>query len=105
MSSDNDKVARFTQMLKDMKADYLVALPRKIELIQQLIADEKWADLNEEYHKLKGTGKTYGFPEVSEVCQALETLSAIRPVQNPEIFKNIPVQNVYLVLIPKLNLL
>ena len=87
MSSHDEKIARFTQMLIEMKHDYLESFPHKIATIKKFIAEEKWAELHDEYHKLKGTGKTYGFPEVSVVCEILETLTMTRPVKDPEIFK------------------
>lgn len=90
MSQNEEKIARFKKMLLDMKQDYLVALPKRIILIRDLTDKENWKDLNEEFHKLKGTGKTYGFPEISIVCEILETLSGKDRVPSPDVFKKVP---------------
>ena len=87
MSSNEEKIARFSQMLVEMKQDYLENFPKKIAVIKQLVATEKWSELNDEYHKLKGTGKTYGFPEISIVCEILEAHSMQNPAKDPELFK------------------
>jgi HPt (histidine-containing phosphotransfer) domain-containing protein len=88
MSADKEKIARFTQMLLEMKQDYLVGLPGKIAGIKKLIHAQSWTDLQEEFHKLKGTGKTYGFPQVSIVCERLETLLAENPEKEAQFFQN-----------------
>ena len=62
-------------VLADLKADYLKTLPAKIEKIKTLTFHQSWEQLADEYHKLKGTGKTYGFPEITLVCEKLEKLS------------------------------
>lgn len=86
MNSMDEKAARFTRMLSEMKEEYLKTLPRKISLIERLISEEKWQELHDEFHKLKGTGKTYGFPQITEVCLILESLSAQRPIQDKNLF-------------------
>lgn len=35
--------------------------------------------LREDFHKLKGTGKTYGFPEISELSEVVERVLIDRP--------------------------
>lgn len=86
MNSVDEKAARFSQLLLELKEEYLKALPKKIEKINQLLEEEKWNELHDEFHKLKGTGKTYGFPQISQVCQILENLSAMRPIQDKSLF-------------------
>ncbi len=61
MSDDLQKI------LEGLRKDYLKNLPARIELITDLIAKGETALVKTEFHKLKGTGKTYGLPEVSEV--------------------------------------
>ena len=36
-------------------------------------------DLREAFHKLKGTGRTYGMPEVSELAALVEEICSDRP--------------------------
>ncbi|PIS11578.1 MAG: hypothetical protein COT73_03200 [Bdellovibrio sp. CG10_big_fil_rev_8_21_14_0_10_47_8] len=82
-----DKTARFTQILQELKEEYLIRFPEKIELIKKLTAEQKWTELGDEYHKLKGTGKTYGFPEVSIVCEQLELLAFESEQAHQKIFE------------------
>jgi HPt (histidine-containing phosphotransfer) domain-containing protein len=59
-------------VMESLKQDYLEALPLKIQKIKDLTERQELDLLREEYHKLKGTGKTYGFPDISVVCAKLE---------------------------------
>lgn len=63
------------QLLKELKESYLKALPQKIEILQGHIKDQNWDQVVEESHKLKGTGRTYGFPEVTRVASRIEDLA------------------------------
>lgn len=73
-------------ILAELREEYLLRFPHKIALLKSLTESRKWRDLEEEYHKLKGSGKTYGYPEVSTVCQKLESLLMQDLVQDTEIF-------------------
>lgn len=64
----------FDEMMKNLKKEYVRDLPQKVETIRQFCEKGDVASLREEFHKLKGTGKTYGLPEVSELCAALEQI-------------------------------
>lgn len=77
---------KLSQVLAELKADYLKSLPAKIAHLQELTQQHDWHNLSEEYHKLKGTGKTYGFPEVSILCEKLEHLALQKETQIPGIF-------------------
>lgn len=63
---------KFSDLLKELKSDYLNILPERIANIEKLLMEKNWQQLHVEFHKLKGTGKTYGFPEVSEICEKME---------------------------------
>lgn len=67
--------AKLNQILAELKVEYLASFPQKIQKLKALTQSKDWTQLAEEYHKLKGTGKTYGFPEVSTICEKLETLA------------------------------
>jgi HPt (histidine-containing phosphotransfer) domain-containing protein len=58
--------------LAELKVEYRSQFPTKIRTLESAFQKEDWLKLADELHKLKGTGKTYGFPEVSSVCEALE---------------------------------
>jgi HPt (histidine-containing phosphotransfer) domain-containing protein len=70
--SKTDK--KLSELLSELKTDYLVKLPEKISVLKAHFHSHKWPELEEEFHKLKGTGKTYGFPDISVVCEKLELL-------------------------------
>ncbi len=59
----------------ELKAEYLQKFPVKLKILKELTELRSWQELENEYHKLKGTGKTFGFPEVSLVCEKLEGLA------------------------------
>jgi len=88
MSQSRHPGQKFSELLSELKQDYLVAFPQKIEKIKSLLENENWTDLAEEYHKLKGTGKTYGFPEVSVLCEQLELLARQTPPPQKAMFEN-----------------
>lgn len=75
-----------TQVLAELKSEYLTKLPDKISKLKVLTHEKKWAALEEEYHNLKGTGKTYGYPEISAVCEKLESLAQRQETQLPILF-------------------
>jgi len=79
---------KLSEVLKELRSEYLIKFPQKISRLKELTLAQKWVELEEEYHKLKGTGSTYGFPDVSSVCEILEKLAQNKSTQNPEIFEN-----------------
>ena len=81
------KAQELTTVLSDLKKDYLAKLPNRIEKLYELAGNENWEDLYTEYHKLKGTGKTYGFPEISIACERLESLVQQEENQKVSFFK------------------
>ncbi len=62
-------------VLAELKKTYIDALPARAALIEQLHAKRQYAEVEVEFHKLKGTGKTYGIPEVSSIGEIAERLS------------------------------
>lgn len=61
-------------ILAELQKTYLASLPEKITTLETLWSERKLVLLKTEYHKLKGTGRTYGFPEISQIGEALERL-------------------------------
>lgn len=82
-----NKTQKLSEVLAELKAEYLQSLPVKIAKLEKLLAEEAWSDLTEEFHKLKGTGKTYGFPEISILCEKLEVLSSSKETQKTVLFE------------------
>ena len=62
----------FQNMMAELKTEYLKELPDKVKYIETLLAQSNQTELENEFHKLKGTGKTYGVPEVTDICEIAE---------------------------------
>lgn len=62
------------EILEGLKREYLKNLPEKIETAKKLWKSGDIDLLETEFHKLKGTGKTYGLPEISELGLIAEEL-------------------------------
>jgi HPt (histidine-containing phosphotransfer) domain-containing protein len=69
----------FEDLIKSLQNDYLASLPEKTDRIQGQIERTATEELRESFHKLKGTGRTYGLPEVSELAAAVESLCLTTP--------------------------
>jgi HPt (histidine-containing phosphotransfer) domain-containing protein len=61
-------------LLAQLQKDYLASFPEKVMNLRELHKMGNLDELRTEYHKLKGTGRTYGLPEVSQIGEVLETL-------------------------------
>lgn len=88
MNNTPSKKQDLSTVLSDLKKDYLAKLPLKILRLKELTQAENWEDLYTEYHKLKGTGKTYGFPEISAVCEKLEIFAQKKEMQRKSLFED-----------------
>lgn len=75
------------QILADLRKEYLSELPNRIETIRRHLEQGDAAILREDFHKLKGTGKTYGIPELSVVAELGEIICRDR---QPRIAKAVP---------------
>lgn len=71
----------FDEMLKGLQRDYLESLPEKISDIRKHINAGSAETLQDAFHKLKGTGKTYGIPEISVLAAAVEGICHAKPKQ------------------------
>src|SRR5438270_2952319 len=60
------------KILADLKKEYLDGLPTRLAGIRQHLRDGALDVLEDEFHKLKGTGRTYGIPEISDVGEITE---------------------------------
>lgn len=69
------------ELLKNLRKDYLESMPDKISNIKKQISDGSTDDLRDCFHKLKGTGKTYGIPEISELAATVEGICHETPDQ------------------------
>lgn len=85
--TDEAPKPQLSTILQELRIEYLEKLPGKIAHLKELTNHRKWDELEEEYHKLKGTGKTYGFPEISTISEMLETMAQQKNTQIPEVFE------------------
>lgn len=63
----------FTDLLAELKVEYVSGLPQKIETIREHQQSKDLIALRTDWHKLKGNGTTYGLPEISELATVVES--------------------------------
>lgn len=68
-------------LLKSLQRDYVAALPEKLDTIRGQIRDANPQSLRDSFHKLKGTGRTYGLPEISELAEVVERICFTLPAE------------------------
>ena len=78
-----------SEVLLELKKDYLQFFPQKLARLEELTEKQDWENLETEYHKLKGSGETYGFPEISIVCEVLEFLAPRKNSAAPNTTKQV----------------
>lgn len=62
----------FDEMMAELQKEYVESLPEKVATIKAHWESGDMETLTDDFHKLKGTGKTYGLPEVSELALLME---------------------------------
>ncbi len=62
----------YNSMMQELRDEYLASFQEKFQLMKGFLEGGDWYSLELEFHKLKGTGTTYGVPEVSELCEKME---------------------------------
>jgi len=70
----------FNDLMKELQVEYLASFDEKVENIKTYYDGQDWESLELEFHKLKGTGSTYGVPEVTSLFEILERVC--RTTQN-----------------------
>lgn len=65
-------------ILQNLRNEYLAAMPERLLLIEQQCINGDQIGLRDSFHKLKGTGKTYGIPEISIAAEITELLCTER---------------------------
>jgi Hpt domain len=72
-------MSSLAEVLAGLQKSYLAAIPEKIVNLEALFKASELVKLETEYHKLKGTGRTYGLPEVTEIGAVLERICQLDP--------------------------
>ena len=60
--------------MEELRTEYLESFDEKFTLWGELFSQKDWYSLELEFHKMKGTGTTYGAPEVTELCKEMERI-------------------------------
>jgi HPt (histidine-containing phosphotransfer) domain-containing protein len=61
-------------VLAQLQKTYIKNMPIKLQAMKSLIDAKDFKSLREEFHKIKGTGRTYGLPEVTELGAIFEEI-------------------------------
>lgn len=69
----------YNSLIAELQVDYLASFPAKITTLKSHFSDQDWQGLELEFHKLKGTGTTYGIPEISDICREMERICRDTP--------------------------
>ena len=80
-------------LLGNLKQKYIEDLPVKIKCLNQSLQDEDQEKLVEIFHKLKGTGKTYGISQVTDVCHLGEQAALRTDYNKSDIIRLIQLLN------------
>ncbi len=64
-------------LFAELKGEYLETFPEKIAAIREHWQVRNREGLHTEFHKIKGTGTTYGIPEVTAVAELLEEMCEV----------------------------
>ena len=75
------------KIMQELRVEYIEGLPSKVEEIQAHLENKDLEALKNDFHKLKGSGKTYGLPEVSILGKKVEHMCESSP---DEVAKYIP---------------
>lgn len=62
----------FDELLAGLRAEYLKGFEAKIENLKMATQVKDLKKIEEIFHQLKGTGKTYGFEEISLLAEPVE---------------------------------
>lgn len=71
----------FEELMQELQKEYLADLPGRVQAIQSAFDRASINEIREDFHKLKGTGRTYGIPEISDLAGAMEQICIRCPDQ------------------------
>lgn len=64
----------FDSLFAELKVEYIDSFHEKIDVIYECWQKKTLGPLTMEYHKIKGTGTTYGVSPISQVAEIMEDL-------------------------------
>jgi HPt (histidine-containing phosphotransfer) domain-containing protein len=71
-------------VLIELRRSYVLSLSEKLTELSEAIADRRLATVSRLGHQLKGSGKSYGYPEISELGARMEEAADNRVVTQLE---------------------
>lgn len=69
-------------LMEELKKEYIDSFPEKISELDTLLKKKDFTGLQNSFHKLKGSGKTYGIPEISILGEYFEKLILKNPSES-----------------------
>lgn len=72
-------------LLNNLRVEYVQNLPERIQAIKEQFAAGQVSLLEETFHRLRGTGKTYGVPEVSLIAEVGESICHNKEPRLPQV--------------------
>jgi HPt (histidine-containing phosphotransfer) domain-containing protein len=61
-------------VLAKLQKTYITNIPEKLKHMKTHIDAKDYKSLREEFHKIKGTGRTYGIPEITDLGAVFEEI-------------------------------
>jgi HPt (histidine-containing phosphotransfer) domain-containing protein len=71
-------------LLAGLRKEYIASIPERLILLQHLLNCGELSELQDSFHKLKGSGTTYGLPEISMVAGLAEEICRDQQNQAPK---------------------
>lgn len=78
------------ELMKKMKVKYVADLAVKIEELKALVEKKDFLEIESVLHKLKGSGASYGLPEVSEFGAKYEQKAKNKALSDEELNSLVP---------------
>jgi len=60
------------QVVAELQKEYLESLPAIIAEIRAAIESSDWENIEKHFHRLAGSGQTYGLPDITTVGRQME---------------------------------
>jgi HPt (histidine-containing phosphotransfer) domain-containing protein len=72
--SGKSKQTELNTLFAELRTEYLETFDEKIDQIQRIWQSYDSKSLESEFHKIKGTGSTYGIKEATQLAEVMEDL-------------------------------
>ncbi len=66
-----------TDTIQKLQTFYIDTFPEKLAALEQYLAENDWVKIEHFGHQLKGSGKAYGFSEISDLGARIEECADI----------------------------